>query len=277
MGLLVLEGQTVTSVRRFAVVCMGEALLLAPSFRPSGGALEASLQLARHGLHVALCAALEDDARGRAVRAVVREAGVDVEGIELVPPRGHLVTSASRRVVPLHVEDVSPLSVPDAFSYELLLVSGLAPSLVPTAALIRAARAARRSGALVVVDVNARRSQWRGQDPRQIHALLREADVVRCSTDDLVSLWTDSSMLAAVLRPAATFVLTDGPARAHAVGPFGEVHVAPPEILRGTVPGAGDAFTAGLCHELLRSKSVIDWEHVLGAAHRAAHARILAG
>jgi len=265
--------------QHFKVVCVGEALLSvggSSGFRPSGGALSAAVLLARRGLQVGLTAALEDDAHGRAVVTDLKQSGVDVGGIALVPPRSRLVASDARRVVPLRPEDEPPLSVPDGWRSELLLVSGLSPALIPAAALCRAARAARRGGAVVVVDINARRALWRGRDPRTVHAILREADVVRCSSDDLVSLWTDPTTVRAAMRESATFVLTDGPGQAVASGPFGEIAVAPREVLAGTVPGAGDAFTAALCEDLVQVHGRFDWERALHHAHAAAHARICA-
>lgn len=262
--------------RHFATVCIGEAALALPGLRPCGGALEAAVHLVRRGVRTGLVAAIEDDARGRAVLADVREAGVDVDGVALVPPRSRILTASTRRVVPLSGDEQPALSIPEGWTYELLLISGLSPALLPAAALCRAARAARRTGACVVVDVNARRSQWKGQDPRQIHAILREADVVRCSTDDLVSLWTDSTSLRAAMRPTATFVATDGAGEAIASGPFGEVAVAPREVLRTSVPGAGDAFTAAICRELLDAPARVEWDRVLMRAHAAANERIRA-
>lgn len=262
--------------RHFAAVCMGEAALVLPGLRPSGGALSAAVHLARHGVRAGLVAAIEDDARGRAVLADVKDAGVDVDGVALLPPRGRILTASARRVVPLSGDEQASLSIPEGWTYELLLISGLPSALLPAAAMCRAARAAHRSGACVVVDVNARRSVWKGQDPRQIHAILREADVVHCSTDDLVSLWTDSTSLRAAMRPTATFVATDGAGEAVASGTFGEVVVAPREVLRSTVPGAGDAFTAAVCRELLRAEAHVDWERVLHRGHAAAHERIRA-
>jgi sugar/nucleoside kinase (ribokinase family) len=154
------------------------------------------------------------------------------------------------------------------------LVSGLSPALVPAAALCRTARAARRAGALVVVDINARRPLWRGREPRTVQAILREADVVRCSTDDLVSLWIDPASVRAAMRESSTLVMTDGPGQAVASGPFGEIVVAPREVLPDTAVGAGDAFTAALCRGLLGAKGRFDWERALHEAHAAAHERI---
>ena len=81
-----------------------------------------------------------------------------------------------------------------------------------------------------MVDLNARWHLWAGRDTRTLHALLREADVVRCSAADLVGLGLDNSQVRAVLRPSATLVLTQGVGAARAIGPFGEIARSPPIV-----------------------------------------------
>lgn len=257
--------------RRFAIVCLGEAESPSP-YRARGGAVEAALQLARHGLHVGLVASLDDEPSGRALLDQLRDAGIGVEGVALERPRTRILLSDARHSAPLRAEDEPPLTLPAGWSFELLLISGVAPGLIPLAAKCRAARAARRAGAPVVVDLNARRSAWRARDARQLYALLREADVVRASTDDLMSLWTDALTLRAAMRPTATFVLTDGASRASASGPFGELSLPPRALSPRSSPGAGDAFTAALCRELLSAGASVDWERAIRAGHAAAHA-----
>lgn len=265
-------------VTRFDVVCAGEVALgiEGRALRPTGGAFEAAVALAREGVRVGLAAAVSDDSHGRALIAAARAEGVDASGVSLVAPRGMLVVpDGGDRIVPRRAEDDAPVTVPDAWYGDLLLVTGLTPALVPASALCRAARAARRAGARVLVDVNARPHLWKGHDARTIRALVREADVVRCSTRDLVALWTDVDGLRAFASPDATLVLTEGPGAARAIGPFGEVAVAPPRTFRHALSGAGDAFTASLCVEVARAASIdrIDWVRALERAHAAAAAR----
>jgi sugar/nucleoside kinase (ribokinase family) len=198
----------------FDVVCMGETLLDIGG-RPSGGAWNASLALAHSGLRVGLCGALPDGPDARKIKAE----GVDTSGIALVARPLSLVQRA---------EDDVPLELPSGWTQRLLLISGLPSALEPLAALCRAARAARRAGAFVVVDVNARRAIWNGHDPRTMHGLLREADLVRCSTKDLLSLWTDAASIESAMRARSALVRMDG-------------------------LGRGDTLTAALCNELLRT------------------------
>jgi sugar/nucleoside kinase (ribokinase family) len=120
------------------------------------------------------------------------------------------------------------------------------------AALCRAARAARRRGALVLLDFDASLHVWVGREPRTVRMVLREVDVARCSLADLAVLGLDASAVRAALRPGATLVVSDAMGGIVATGPFGEVAVAPADATR-TQRGGGDALTAALCAELTRS------------------------
>jgi sugar/nucleoside kinase (ribokinase family) len=290
-GIEVVEARKPSS---FDVVCAGEAHwdLEAPRgagaasagslrFRAGGAAVNAALSLAQRGLRVGLAAALADDAFGRALHAKVATAGVYVGGVVLGPPRAGLVVveaaGSAQRVVAREAEDALPVAVPEAWAAQVLLLTGLAPALPYAAGLCKAARAARRVGSIIVVDVNARRRRWAGRDPRVIHAMLREADVVRCSTEDLAALGIDAAAMRAEMRRNATLVLTDGAAAARAVGPFGEVVKAPRVVAAAGSAGAGDAFTAALCAELARTGDhgadrIDRWDRMLQRGHDAARA-----
>jgi 2-dehydro-3-deoxygluconokinase len=286
--------------RRFDVICAGEVLWSATvgdtptspvtpgaplGLRPGGGALNAAVALSQRGLRVGLAAALGDDAHGRALVARVRAAGIDAGGVTLSSERANLVfvdaAGDAARVVPFRAEDEPPFAVPAGWAADVLLLSGLSPALAPAASRCKAARAARRAGSLVVVDVNARRRAWAGYDPRAIQAVLREADVVRCSTEDLAGLGIDEAKARAAMRPEATLVLTHGAGPARALGPFGEVVVSPREVRRQAAGGAGDVFTAALCAELARrgdpgSDRPSLWDRALRRGHEAALERLSA-
>lgn len=275
---------------RFDVVCAGEALWdLAPPegqalrFRPGGGAVSAALALARAGLRVGLAAALADHASSRALVARVAASGVDTGGVSLAPACAQLVVpegaTEARHLVAHRPEDELPMAIPEGWVAPVLLLSGVSPALGPMSGLCRAARAARRAGSVVVVDLNARWHIWAGRDPRTLHALLREADVVRCSGADLLRLGIEERQVRAALRPSAVLTLTQGPGAARAVGPFGVVVRSPSEAIQARAAGAGDAFTAALCLELARTgdhapeRSDV-WTRTLERAHAAAVAAI---
>jgi len=118
---------------------------------------------------------------------------------------------------------------------------------------------ARRAGALVSFDMNLRPALWpRGEDPapRIVDALAR-ADLVKLSADELAFLATRAGSEAAALDTllqgsARLIVVTDGaralrwftPARGGVLEPF--------EVRAVDTTAAGDAFTAGLLHQLAR-------------------------
>lgn len=273
------------------VVCLGEAVWdLTPfgesgmRFRPGGGAVTSAVALARSGLRVGLAAALGDQSASRALVSRVAAAGVDVRGVRLVQAHTGLVVleaaGGAQRVIPHRAEDNLPADVPEGWEAPVLLISGVSPALAPMAGLCRAARRARRTGAHVVVDLNTRWHVWAGRDPRTLHALLREADVVRCSAADLFVLELDEARLRAVARPSSTLVLTHGAGVARAMGPFGEVAIAPSSVVQ-TATGAGDVFTATICAELARDRAhgperPAFWAQALRRAHAAALAALRA-
>jgi sugar/nucleoside kinase (ribokinase family) len=280
----------------FDVVCAGEALwdLTVPRggaparakalpLRAGGAAVNTALALAQRGLRVGLAAAISDDKLGRALCAEVAAAGVDIGGVALGPQRAGLVlvqsAGATGRVVANEAEQVLPVTVPRAWEAQVLLLSGLTPAVPHAAGLCKAARAARRAGTLVVVDVNARWRLWAGRDPRASRAVMHEADVVRCSTADLAALGIDAAAVRSAMRPEATLVLTHGAGAARASGPFGELTQAPRTVVTSDPTGAGDAFTAAICAELARAgeyrpDDVELWDRVLRRGHAAALAQM---
>jgi len=283
-------GVSATSSRarpsRFDVVCAGEASwdFMTAGFRPGGGAINAAVSLARGGMRVGLAAVVGDDHLGRGLLARLEAVGVDVGGVALAPlGPGILVVEPAgegRRVLRHRPESEPAAEVPSVWAASVLLISGLSPALAYTAELCRAARAARRAGTIVVVDVNARRHAWAGHDARTVRALVGEADVVRYSGADLAGLGVGAEVLCTAARRGAVIVATDGAGPARATGPFGELVSVPRRVLPVKRPGAGDAFTAAICGELARAGDVGNdradlWDRALRRGHAAAEARLL--
>lgn len=289
-------------MRAFDVICAGEALVSLTGadaggagvaetglrFRLGGGALNAALALARQGLRVGLATVLSDDTLGRALKERIAAAGVDVGGVELAQPAPGIlfVRGGARQVISVRDEE-RPVSIPEGWSSQVLLLSGMSPIVSHGAALCKAARAGRRAGSVVVVDVNARWELWEGRDARSILMVLREADVVWCSAEDLFGLNMDAAAMQAALRKNAVLALSDGAGSAFATGPFGEVvratptrdprDAAPPipDALGG--PDGGDAFATAICAELARAGHAGEssgelWKRALQRGHEAATA-----
>jgi sugar/nucleoside kinase (ribokinase family) len=279
---------TRAAATHFDVVCAGEALwhLIArgdtPSvdgaslgFRPGGGAVSAALAMAKLGLRVGLATSLADDSFGRALRRTIAAAGVDIGGVELTPPRTGLVVldrAGGARPVVSYRDEEQPAVVPVGWQSQVLLLSGVSPVLANAATFCREARAARRAGTVVVLDVNARWHVWSGRDPRAVRMVLREADAVHFSTEDLTALGMEVTALRPLLRATAVLVVSDGAGGAWAAGPFGETRHAPPSA--GPHPARhGEAIAASICRELARAGGAGEtrgevWQHALESARR---------
>jgi 2-dehydro-3-deoxygluconokinase len=287
--------------RGFDVICAGDALLSVagqdrssmtrrrmtrpskrkPSvaLRAGGGAISAALALAAQGLRVGLVTVLPDDTSGRALLARVAALGVDVGGVELGEPSRGLVfvKGGARQVVSFREED-EPIDVPEGWSSQVLLLSGMSPVVSHGAALVKAARAARRAGTVVVVDLHARWDLWQGRDPRSIRMVLREADVVWCTAHDLFGLHLDLQALRASLRKTAVLVSSDGAGHTSASGPFGEVNHMRAEPDTFAPLGEGDAFAAAICAELAGARHASEsasevWNRALRRGDAAARER----
>ena len=103
-----------------------------------------------------------------------------------------------------------------------------------------------------MLDFDASLHAWAGRDARTIRMVLREVDVARCSLANLAVLGMDAASVRAALRPSAVLVMDHGDG-AVASGPFGDVAFVPEAAHRLRARGAGDAFTAAICAELVRA------------------------
>jgi sugar/nucleoside kinase (ribokinase family) len=279
------DGGAPPRARGFDVICAGEAQWSVGGstpdaagpfrFRLGGGAVNAALALARQGLRVGLATVLADDTLGRELRERIAGAGVDVAGVELAHPTSGIVfvRGGARQIVSLREEE-QPVAIPEGWSSQVLLLSGMSPVVAHGAALCKAARAARRTGSVVVVDVNARWDLWEGRDARTILMVLREADVVWCSAEDLFGLNMSAAQMRTALRKDAVLALSDGAGSAFATGPFGEVVRAPSSRDSDVAPDGGDAFATAICAELARAGRAGEtsgelWARALQRGHEA--------
>lgn len=287
MKSVVLHPGETSPPRSFDVICAGAALwnVAASSLPdalaanagsvPAGGAVGASVALARRGLRVGLATVLTDDHVGRALCDEIAKANVNVGGVELSPPSSGLfvVERGARRLVAFRDEE-EPVAVPDGWIAEVLLLSGMTPAVAHAAALCKAGRAARRAGSLVIVDLNARWQSWKGRDARAIRMIVREADVVSCTVSDLFCLNTSPSALRSAMRSTAVLAVSDGLGKAWATGPFGEVVATAERSGTLRLDAREDGFASAICAELARSGqraigSEVSWARALRNGHRA--------
>jgi len=172
-------------------------------------------------------------------------------------------------------KETPPITIPETWVSDVLLLSGVSPIVSHGAALCKAARAARRIGTVVVVDLHTQWEAWRGRDWRSIRMLLREADVVWSSNEDLSGLKLDASSVRAALRPGAVFAMHDL-GKTIALGSFGEV--THPSRLGPT--DDDDSFVAAICIELKRTgisglNNAALWERAWAGALARGHRETL--
>ena len=247
----------ILGAHHFDVVCAGNAVGVAAA-------------LSRSDLRIGLAAVLADDSAGRSTRDRIAAKGVDVSGVQLSPPTSGIffVRGGARQTLREGKED-PPVEIPETWASDILLLSGVSPVVSHGAALCKAARAARRVGTLVVVDLHPQWETWRGRDSRSIRMLLREADVVWSSNEDLAGLHVDASSVRAALRPGAVLAM-HALGKTLALGSFGEV--THPSRLGPT--DDDDAFVAAICLELKRTgnsglNDAALWSRVLARGHAA--------
>ena len=287
----VANAQPVTA--QLDVLCLGEALwdLCTPRGRtlasasslrlaPGGAAVNVALALARLGWRAGLAATVGADALGEALAARVAASGVSTDLVRRAPPRTGLMfreqIDRAQRIVGYRQPDEEAPVLPEGWRARALVLTGILPAEAQAASFGAAARAARRCGARVVADLNARPRVWRGRAGAPLPAWIGDADVIKASADDLEVMGLAEATLRAAMRPPAVLVVTSGPGATRARGPFGEIERAPVPIAGGGAMGAGDAFVAGLCDALLRGggADAAWWERALRRGHALARRRV---
>jgi fructokinase len=226
--------------------------------------------LARLGIPVSFHGAVGQDDAGDLLRRHAGDSGVDIAHLGASEsPTMRAVATIDPTGVPryrFNTPDCAAMRwapAPDelADSPALLHVGSIASWLSPVAeAIARLVENAAARGVLVSFDPNLRPVLMSDPDERdgaltRIDALLRRADLVKASTEDLAWVSPESTPVDAAAawsrRSTALVVLTDGPSLATA---FLDGHVVAerpsiPVQVQDTV-GAGDAFMAAALAEL---------------------------
>ncbi len=218
--------------RRFDVICAGATTFRVdtagdePRLISTSPAIEVARRLNGRGKSVALITNLPDDEAGNEVLAKLRSTTIEGSAIRVRPTASSLVLfergSDTHTIVP-HRSDLDAVEVPESWSAALLFLSALSPVVSANAAYCKCARAARRRGDYVVLDLSIRRRLWFDQDPRALRAILQEADIVHATPDDLANLGVGPQTLMSMMRSQAVLVSRDVRGAAHAQGPFGRI------------------------------------------------------
>jgi 2-dehydro-3-deoxygluconokinase len=250
----------------------GFALEQTQTLELSAGGTESNMAiaLARLGRRTGWVSRLPANPLGRRVARDIAAHGVDTSRIVWVPdgkvgllfiesgsaPRGNLVLydRAHTTIAALRPDEL-PLDY--LCSGRMLFLTGVTPALSATCreSWLVAARAAKRAGRLVAVDVNYRAKLWSPAAAREtLEAVFPSCDVVISALSDLQTIFgmpADAEAAAARLRAeygVPLVVLTLGAQGALALGDTGALrHAVFPTEVHDRI-GAGDAFAAGFVH-----------------------------
>jgi len=253
---------------------------------PGGAAANVAQALARRGRRVALGGTVSDDALGRGLCEALEARGIDASRVKRDHGRTGLVflertDGASERFVSYRptVGSFEGCDLPEGL--RALHIGALNPIAAELASLADLAAQARRDGAVVLIDVNARPLPWReGVDADaapSLARLLMLAHAVKLSDSDLACLDRElDDAVAWLVAAGATAVVTRRGEPTSVQGPWGSVERRPPRVEVVRSVGAGDAFVSGMLEALVDGEPPVaslgaqGWSEVLDAAQRAA-------
>lgn len=258
--------------------------------RLGGAPANVACGLARLGTPSAFLGRLGDDAIGAAFRRLFLERGVDTTGLQQDPLRPSRIVLVRRdasgeRSFGGFAGDrgagfadqalaAGPLSVAlgQLLAAARWLLVGTIPLASPdsAAALDLALQRSVPAGVRLAVDVNWRPTFWNpaadpaaGPSPVQIAVmtvLLERAALIKCAREEALWLFgsADPQRVSRALPQRPAVVVSDGaaPLRWWIGSSAGELPAFALPVVDST--GAGDAFTAGLLHGLVRSPHLLD-------------------
>ncbi|WP_121256754.1 PfkB family carbohydrate kinase [Nocardioides ferulae] len=259
---------------------------------PGGSAANVAVALARLGRPVRLATAFADDDHGRLLGAHLRTAGVRLAADPAVVPRSScaVATIGDDGAASYQFDlDWRLPTVPTAPAPLVVHVCSLGAVLAPGADDVVALVERLRPRSTVTYDVNAR-PDVTGDGPELVEAVqrvVRLADLVKASDEDLATLYPDADLPTAAGRlldlGAGAVVVTRGGEGATWIGRTGTVDVSAPRVRVADTIGAGDTFGAALVdalwerellgatgHEALPELGREDIAEVLAHAARAA-------
>jgi fructokinase len=256
--------------------------------RLGGAPANVACALARLGTAAAFLGRLGEDAIGAAFAALLQERGVEISGLQWDadrPSRTVLVRrdrdgdrsfAAFAGDRGLGFADQAVAADPLERQLEPLLaearwlVVGTIPLASPASAeaLERLLERAAAAGLALAVDVNWRPTFWglpaEAPPPplvqARLHPLLARASLIKCAAEEAAWLFgaeADPAAISASLPRRPAVLITDGarPVRWCIAGRSGLQPPFPVAVVDTT--GAGDAFTAGLLHGLVRRPELL--------------------
>jgi sugar/nucleoside kinase (ribokinase family) len=279
-GILVVDHLTtpISHLPRAGELVMADALPLSIG----GNAANVSMNLARLGVNVGAVGCVGEDVFGQFALATLREGGVDVGAVRVlprVPTSGTLIINVQgedRRFI--HAAGANQQMTAEGIPVDLVrqckvfYLGGylLMPQLERQGTLVRLFREARAAGAKTVLDIVV---PGPGDHWHKFEEILSETDVFLPNSDEaeLITGLADPMAQAEKFRAAGakTVVITRGDQGTLLVDEeqWIQAGVYPTTFVGGT--GAGDAFDAGFIAGMLAgedSLGCLRWGSALGAS-----------
>jgi fructokinase len=247
-----------------AVLVVGEALVdlvhRADGSRdeaPGGSPANVALTLGRLGRHPQLLTSLGDDGRGRTVRAWLEESNVQVTGVNAERTSTATAVLDGTGAATYEFDLTWAVDASLAGSADVLHVGSVATVLEPGASEVARLVQERRATATITLDPNIRPAliDSAAAARSRLEQLVRLADVVKVSDEDLLWLRPDQSLADAaaywLAAGPAVVVVTRGGEGAFALTAAGRVSVPAPTVTVVDTVGAGDTFMGALIDGLL--------------------------
>jgi fructokinase len=229
---------------------------------PGGGAFNAARTVARLGVPAWFLGRFSSDPFGPLLAGQLAQSGVRADTAPVAEPTALAVVSLSGAGIAeywFHLAGTAGFLLDQASAAQALATGGVSALHIGTLALIVEPMASQLeqlaaqlpAPALLLLDPNCRPSATpdAGAYRARVWRLLRRADIVKVSTDDLAFLLPGQAIPAAaraLLSAGARCVLvTDGPAVVRAFTSGGQLDVPVPPVEVVDTVGAGDAFGGG--------------------------------
>ncbi len=263
---------------------------------PGGASANVACALAKLGSSVDFVGAIGKDDWGEALAQLLVDMGVGDRGLQRrlkAPTRRVYITSSEagdRTFSGFSEDDLTVYAdahlfadalEPDLFKTDFLVLGTLSLAYLDTRQSVeKAVKIATAEGAAILVDVNWQPAFWPtpAEAPGRIYDLLKKIQFLKVSKDEAQWLFgTDSARVIAQQLPGLQGVLVDIGLQGCEYYLRGNAGTVPAfDIDIEDTSGAGDAFTAGFIHQLMRqgiacladesiAKQVVTYAEAVGA------------